>query len=146
MKILVVYDSPFGNTEKIAKSIARGFGPSHSIQVEPARSAEEIDRSVDLMVVGGPTHGHGASPEMKAFLGRLPDLPGTAVATFDTRYDKPRWLTGAASGVIAQNLKKHGARPVVPGESFFVEHSHGPLLPGEEDRAATWGASLTGRA
>ena len=28
MKILVVYDSKFGNTERIARSIAAGFGPA----------------------------------------------------------------------------------------------------------------------
>ena len=83
---------------------------------------------------------------MRRFLAHLPDLPGTRVATFDTRFDKPRWLTGSASGVIAEDLQRHGARPVVPGESFFIEHSEGPLLPGEEDRATAWGATLVGRA
>jgi flavodoxin len=146
MKILVVYDSKFGNTERIARSIAAGFGPSNHVTVEATTGTEEIDRTVDLMIVGGPTQAHGASPAMKEFLARLPDLPGTKVATFDTRYDKPRWLTGAASGVIAEGLQRHGARPVVPGESFFIEHSEGPLLPGEEDRAAAWGATLVGRA
>ncbi len=98
------------------------------------------------MIVGGPTQAHGATPAMKTFLSRLPDLPGTRCATFDTRYDKPRWLTGAASGVIEDGLRKHGGRPVGPGESFFIEHSEGPLVSGEEDRAISWGATLVGRA
>ncbi len=146
MKILVVYDSKFGNTERIAKSIAAGVGSTHQVTVEPAGAAGEIDPSVDLMIVGGPTQAHGATPAMKTFLSRLPDLPGTRCATFDTRYDKPRWLTGAASGVIEDGLRKHGGRPVGPGESFFIEHSEGPLAPGEEDRAVSWGATLVGRA
>jgi flavodoxin len=146
MKILVVYDSKFGNTERIARSIASGVGSMHQVTVEPAAAAAEIDRSIDLMIVGGPTQAHGASPAMKTYLSQLPDLPGTRCATFDTRYDKPRWLTGAASGVIEDGLRKLGGRPVGPGESFFIEHSEGPLVSGEEDRAMAWGATLVGLA
>ena len=146
MKILVVYDSKFGNTERIARSIATGFGPANHVTVESVGGSEEVDPAVDLIIIGGPTQAHGASPAMKTYLAHLPDMPGTKFATFDTRYDKARWLTGAASGVIADGLKKHGCTAVAPGESFFIEHSEGPLLPGEEDRAAAWGATLAGRA
>ena len=146
MNVLIVYDTKYGNTERIARSIARGFSPSADVRVEPAEAAEEIDRTVDLMIVGGPTHAHGASKPMQAFLERLPDLPGTRVSAFDTRYDKPRWLTGAASGVIADGLRKRGGKLIQPGESFFITSGEGPLAPGEEDRAALWGATLAGRA
>ena len=146
MKILVVYDTKFGNTERIARSIASGFGPANHVTIESISGTEELDPKVDLIVIGGPTQAHGASQAMKSFLARLPEMPGTKFATFDTRYDRARWLTGAASGVIADGLKRHGCMPVAPGESFFIEHSEGPLLPGEEDRAASWGATLAGRA
>ena len=146
MNVLIVYDTKYGNTERIARSIARGFGPSTHVEVEPAEDTKAIDPTIDLMIVGGPTHAHGASKPMQAFLGRLPELPGTRVSAFDTRYDKPRWLTGAASGVIVNELRKHGAKVVQPGESFFIESGEGPLAPGEEDRAALWGATLAGRA
>ncbi len=146
MKILVVYDSKYGNTEQIARSIATGFGPTHQVVVEPVTAAEEVDPTVDLMVVGGPTQAHGASPAIKQFLDRLPNLPGTKVAAFDTRYDKPGWLTGSASGKIVSTLKAHGGRPIAPAESFFIVHGEGPLAAGEEDRAVAWGATLVGRA
>ena len=163
MNILIVYDTKFGNTERVARSIARGFGPSNHVQVESASVTQVIagpgclrlrrgslhrrfDPSVDLMIVGGPTQAHGASQPMRAFLEGLPDLSGTRVSAFDTRYDKPRWLTGAASGVIAGTLRKRGGTLVQPGESFFITASEGPLAPGEEDRAAMWGATLAGRA
>jgi flavodoxin len=146
MKILVVYDSKYGNTERIARSIATGLGPAHLVRVEAVSSTKEVDPTVDLMIVGGPTQAHGASPVMRRFLDHLPELPGTHVAAFDTRYDKPSWLTGSASGKIVRTLKQHGGRPVAPAESFFVVHSEGPLADGEEDRAASWGATLVGRA
>ena len=146
MNILIVYDTKFGNTERVARSIARGFGPSNHVQVESASVTQVIDPSVDLMIVGGPTQAHGASQPMRAFLEGLPDLSGTRVSAFDTRYDKPRWLTGAASGVIAGTLRKRGGSLVQPGESFFITASEGPLAPGEEDRAAIWGATFAGRA
>ena len=146
MNILIVYDTKFGNTERVARSIARGFGPSNHVRVEAASATLEIDPSIDLMIVGGPTQAHGASKPIRAFLERLPDLPGTQVSAFDTRYDKPRWLTGAASGVIADTLRKRGGTLVQPGESFFITASEGPLVTGEEDRAAIWGATFAGRA
>jgi flavodoxin len=146
MRILVVYDSKFGNTERIARAIAAGMGPSHKVKVEPVEEAQTVDPTVDLIIVGGPTQAHGASPAMRRFLERVPNLPGTGIAAFDTRYDKPSWLTGAASGRIAKSLKHHGGHPVTPSVSFFVVHSEGPLEEGEEDRAVDWGATLVGRA
>jgi flavodoxin len=146
MKILVVYDSKYGNTERVARSIATGLGTAHTVRVETAASAEEVDPTVDLMIVGGPTQAHGASPVMRQFLDHLPKLPGTRVAAFDTRYDKASWLTGSASGRIVRTLKQHGGQPIAPAESFFVVHGEGPLADGEEDRAAAWGARLVGRA
>lgn len=145
MNVLIVYDTRFGNTERIARSIARGFGPSTNVRVEPASVIEGIDPNLDLMIVGGPTHAHGASNPIRAFLEGLPDLSGTRVSAFDTRYDKPRWLTGAASGVIGDRLRRRGGTVVHPGESFFITSNEGPLAPGEEERAMAWGATLAGR-
>ena len=58
MSALVMYDSVFGNTEKIARAIADALGPHGSVEmlrageITPARLT-----GLDLLVVGSPTRG-----------------------------------------------------------------------------------------
>jgi hypothetical protein len=118
---------------------------------------------VDLLVVGGPTHGHGMSrpqtreaarndgaPTVRVDAGvrdRIPALSRKVdfVAAFDTRVDKPKFLTGAASKGIARLLHSHGYNLIVPPESFLVSGSKGPLVGGELERARVWGAAVRAR-
>ena len=54
MKTLVIYDSVFGNTEKIAQAIAAVLG----IQAIPVSQADGGQlRELDLLVIGSPTRG-----------------------------------------------------------------------------------------
>jgi hypothetical protein len=101
--------------------------------------------TADLLIVGGPTHGHGASNPMKLLMSGIERqaLSGRFAAAFDTRFKMARWLSGSAAGVIARRLEKAGCTVVVPPESFFVARtSEGPLLEGELDRARTWARAL----
>jgi flavorubredoxin len=156
MKALVLYESLFGNTEAVAKAIADGLAPFGEVAIAQVGEAPRaLAAEADLVVVGGPTHGHGMSkpasrrqPNATVFatgvwewLEGLPKAPGR-VAAFDTRFDKPRWLTGSAAVHIARRLRRTGYQVVVPPESFFVEHTGGPLCEGEADRARRWGAQL----
>ena len=62
-KVVVVYESMYGNTHLIADAIGKGFGQAATaeIVVVPVAEAEQhLDRA-DLIVVGGPTHTHGMS-------------------------------------------------------------------------------------
>lgn len=60
MKIVVVFESMFGNTRQVAAAIAEGLAPSgavDSVTVNDA-GAKDAAESADLLVVGGPTHVH----------------------------------------------------------------------------------------
>ena len=157
MKAVVLYESLFGNTEAVAKAIAEGLAPFGEVAAAQVGEAPRaLTAEADLLVVGGPTHAHGMSkpatrrqPDANVFatgirewLEGLPAAPGRTVAAFDTRFDKPRWLTGSAAVRIARRLRRTGHRVVLPPESFFVEHTGGPLSEGEADRARRWGAQL----
>ncbi len=56
MDAIVVYESVFGNTRAIADAVAEGLG---SVPALPVYDAAEHRGTVDLLVVGGPTHMHG---------------------------------------------------------------------------------------
>jgi flavodoxin len=140
MRIQVIYDSKFGNTERIARAIAEAFGPDARVDV--VGDGGKIESGISMLVVGGPTQAHGTSPAMRDFLDQVPKLAGMAVAAFDTRLTWPKLLSGAASDRIAKALTKRGGHLVAPPESFLVSGGEGPLVEGELDRAKAWGKVL----
>jgi flavodoxin I len=144
MNAMVVYDSVFGNTEQVARAIGAAIGDGVPVEVRPIAEVGVIPAGLDLLVVGGPTQGHGVDPALKAFLDGLPTeaVRGVAVGAFDTRFRWPELLTGSAARGIAKRLEGKGARLLAEPESFFVEHKDGPLAEGELGRAASWARSL----
>lgn len=88
MKALVVYDSVYGNTEKIARAIGEALAAQVEVQTRRAGEAKpEHLAGVGLLIVGAPTHGSMPSPAMKTWLKALAphSLRGVKVAAFDTR-------------------------------------------------------------
>jgi flavodoxin len=151
VRSLVVYESEYGNTEKIARAIAEALGEHGEAYVRPLRSvatlAEEEGGSLDLLTVGAPTQRHGLPSAVKELLDGTPQgaLAGVRALAFDTRYERARWMTGSAAKEIHKRLRRLGCKMLAEPESFFVEGSEGPLEPGEEDRARAWTARALGR-
>jgi flavodoxin len=157
MNALVVFDSRFGNTERIAQAVAGQLERSRLLRISEA--SVEILRACDLLVVGGPTQLHRTSPEMSAFLEGIPHrgLQNVPAAAFDTRYRMSAFLTGSAAAVIARKLSRSGVRLIAPAESFFIERDVPPegakrrheleqLEAGEIERAEAWARLLSERA
>ena len=144
MKALVIYDSVYGNTEKIATAIGKGLTGDTKVmrvsQVDPAGFG-----SIDMLIVGSPTLGGRPTEAIQSFLSRVPDasVRGIKVASFDTRYSG-RFVKvfGFAADKIAENLKSKGGDLRLSPEPFYVTGKKGPLKEGELERAATWGKSL----
>lgn len=162
MKVLVVYESMFGNTERIAQAIAEGLSTVVDVTTtDVVRAPAQIPDDVKALVVGGPTHAfsmsrlttrqqasttHGADAAavgrgIREWLAELPapDDPPVFVA-FDTRVDMPL-VPGAASRSATRFARKHGFHVLQP-RSFLVEGYEGPLVDGEIERARSWGEGL----
>lgn len=145
MRTRVVYDTTFGNTERIARAIAEKLeeaGPAELVAAT-GEAAFQVD-GVDLLVVGGPTQAHRASPTLRALLKAVPSeaLRAVPAAAFDTRVRGAKFLTGSAAVGIAKQLDKKGARLLLPPESFLVTGTEGPLVEGEIDRARAWASRI----
>ena len=140
MKALVVYDSTYGNTEKIAQAI----GEAIAAQVLRVGQVSPSDlKGFDLVIVGSPTHGGRPTPEIQGLLKALLALEGVKAAAFDTRHvSKWTLLFGYAAPRIARGLKRNGATLIVPPEGFFVLGTKGPLKEGEIERAAGWAKGI----
>ena len=144
MKILIVYDSLHGNTERVAKAIGNAItGEVHVLRVGEVEPSEL--NTFDLLIVGSPTQGGRATQAIQDFLRKVPvpALEGANVAAFDTRITA-KWVRifGYAAGKIADSLKRNGATLVVPPEGFFVKGTKGPLKEGELQRAADWAKEI----
>jgi len=137
MNTVVVYDSQYGNTERIAQAIR--VDPAHPVSFQ----------GVDLLILGSPTQGFRPTLAMQFLLGNVSSqaLRGLAVACFDTRFRGRLWKSSAAPR-MARQLRTMGVEPIIPPESFFVKamKKEGPLLAGEVERAATWARMLFTKA
>jgi flavodoxin len=146
MKALIVYDSVYGNTEKIARAIAEAITPSNEVKVLRAGEANPSElASINLLIVGSPTHAGRPIPTVQDFLNKVPELSlkGVNVAAFDTRTPtKLARVFGYAAGRIAGHLTKKGGTLIASPEGFLVTGSKGPLKEGELERAAGWAKGI----
>ena len=145
-KALVVYDSVYGNTEKVAKALAKGL-EDRGVNVDTLRAdMVKIDelREYDLLAVGGPVHAWSTTKPIKAFLERLKTvegLSGKKAFAYDTKLSTSS-LAGNAGGNIEENLKRLGLTVVKPHATAVVKGSKGPLEEGAEEAFTKLGAEL----
>ena len=160
MKALVVYESHYGNTAKVAKAIAEGIGPD-ARALDTGEATPEIVAAADLVVAGAPVMAFSlpngsmlanlpkdrkapfpadmSHPSLRDWLEALPKHRGTAAASFETRL---RWSPGGATGAIDDRFHRAGFRTIAKPGKFVVKGSYGPLREGEIERAREWGATL----
>ncbi|MFX1480226.1 MAG: flavodoxin domain-containing protein [Promethearchaeota archaeon] len=131
-KVIILYDTVYGNTKKVAMSLSRGLEAGNlyvdcsSIQDFKIHEIENYD----AVGIGGPTHFHGMSKSMRSFLKiikkkRMENKLGFA---FETKGDFH--LAGSAGKKIMRYLKRMKLRIIYPPISGIVLNKEGPL----EDR------------
>jgi len=171
MRVAIVFESMFGNTEALAGDVKAGLAEvgAEVVLGDVASASAEVLSGCDLVVLAAPTHAltlsrpesrakavsDGADPEhaatgLREWLTTVETaLPVTSqrpsIAVFDTRVSKARHFPGSAARSAARTLKKSGF-DVVERTSFYVEDITGPLAPGEHERARAWGRGLAGAA
>jgi len=144
MKALIVYDSFYGNTEKIAKAIGGAITGEVKV-LRPSEVNPSDLESIDLLIVGSPTQGGRPTKAIQDFLDKVPEsaIKGINVAAFDTRFStKLAAIFGYAAGKIAGSLKTKGGTLVLSPKPFFVKGKEGPLKDGELERAAGWAKEI----
>jgi flavodoxin len=159
MRTLVIYDSVFGNTEKIAQAIAQAIrselGPEGEVEIlRPGAVKLEHLKGLDLLIIGSPTRGFRPTEDLAGWMKQIPvsGLKGVRVAVFDTCFsvnDLGPGLTrfvvktgGYAAPRMAKELERNGGKLVVPVEGFIVKDTEGPLKEGELERSVEWGKQL----
>jgi len=125
VKAIVLYDSRFGSTEKIAKSLEIGLKAAGRIETVVCTNTGDLPsvdslKEYDILCIGAPTESLSASKSMKEFLVKLKvtDLSGKYGFAFDTKLDSR--LSGSAAKYIEKELVNQGLRIIVPRESAIV--------------------------
>lgn len=142
MTTRIVYDSVYGNTEKIVRALVGALG------AQAARASEAKFTGLkagDLLIVGSPIQGGRPLPAVLTFLAGIPAgaLEGVRVAAFDTRMTM--WIArlfGWAADRILAALKAKGGQEASPPQGFVVAGREGPLKEGELERAVEWARGL----
>lgn len=143
---LVLYDSYFGNTAKVAKAIGEALGAivKKVDEIQPADF-----NGLQILIVGSPTRAFRPTQKMQFFLktqsGKLKGVKG---GVFDTRISMDKTnseflkfmirLFGYADGKMAKAYRKTGATLALEPVGFAVLVSEGPLAEGELERAVDW--------
>ena len=146
MKKLVVYDSLYGNTEKVAYAVAKSLS-AKTVTVKEIKIADL--QGLDVLVVGSQTQGGRATIALQELLKDIPPktLKNVKTAVFDTRFLEKELnfalkmlvkTIGYAAPKMAEVLKSKGVKLIAPPEGFIVIGKEGPLAPGELKRAREW--------
>ena len=139
MKAIVVYDTKFGNTEQVAKGIAKVLSADliKATEIDPAKL-----KAYDTFVFGSPTHAWNMSSGMKKVFNKLKDhsFEGKKAAAFDTKF-KSRFA-GSAAKKIQSKLKKLDFTIAMEPISFIVVGNEGPLADDEMDKVKTFSVLL----
>lgn len=122
MKAIVMFDTLYGNTEKIASSLAkglRGTGVETSVVNIKTVNVDELAK-YDLLALGAPTQYFTASKSLKEFLKQLEekDLRGKHGFAFDTKLESR--LSGSASKFIEKKLQDLGLQIIRSRASAIV--------------------------
>ena len=171
MSALVIYESMFGNTQRIAQAIAEGIATKLPVAtIEVSDAPEEIGGEIDLLVVGGPTHVHGMSNPrtrqsaaersggvlvsrrigVREWLDQArAQVFDIHAAAFDTRLNGNAIFTGSAAKGYVKGLRSAGFRVDWPPQSFLVNSRIAPsedaLLAGQLQEARAWGEAIASK-
>ncbi|MDX9849960.1 MAG: flavodoxin domain-containing protein [Anaerolineaceae bacterium] len=149
---LIIYDSVFGNTAKIARAMANAL--QEHLVVDLRIVGEVLPEHLDgfkTLIVGSPTRRFKATNALDQFLKQIPagGLSGVQIAAFDTRLIPEEGkkniflalvvkLFGYADKKISRQLVQLGGTEIIPSQGFMVNGIEGPLREGELEKAAAW--------
>jgi len=152
MKGIVVYDTSYGNTRKIAETIAETLKESGvEADLFYVKKVKKLSaKDYDFLVLGSPTRYGTMSFTVKRFLGKVKseEWANRPFAAFDTenpenieqaRIQNKEW---SAAEKIAVKLREKQMNQLLPVLKAVVFGWKGPLQEGEVERAKEYAREL----
>jgi flavodoxin len=145
-KVIVVYESKYGNTKRVAETIVDGINEIERIEAvlkEPKHVEPTEVLDYDLILIGSPNHWGGPTRGIKKFIDKLGKigLEGKPGAVFDTCLEKD--FNKAVQKMEKRiNEKVPGMKLMLPGLSIKVGGMKGPIVEGELPKCKEFGNKI----
>ena len=143
MKGIVIYDTSYGNTKKIAETIAETLKEAEiEVDLFHVKKAKLDGKDYDFMIIGSPTKWGTMSFTMKRFMGKIKneEWASKPFAAFDTELpdniektetEDKDW---SAAEKISRKLAEKNMKEILPVFKAVVLEKKGPIKDGEIER------------
>jgi len=145
-KVIVVYESKYGNTKLVAETIIEGMRQVKGIEAVLSE-VKEVDLSqipsYDAILIGSPNHIGGPTRGVKKFIDKLGklNLSEKRFAVFDTYLGKD--FEKAVKKMEKRiNEKVPGLKMIASGLSIRVQGMKGPIAEAELPKCEEFGKKL----
>ena len=145
-KVIIVYESKYGNTKLVAETIAEGMREVEGMETVVSE-LKEVDlgkiSDYDAILVGSPNHIGGPTRGINKFIDKLGKLPleGKMFAVFDTYLGKDfEKVVKKTERRIGEKVP--GAKLAAPGLSIRVQGMKGPISEGELPKCKEFGNKI----
>jgi menaquinone-dependent protoporphyrinogen IX oxidase len=152
MKGVVVYDTSYGNTKRVAETIAETLKDSRvEVDLFHVKDVKKLNaKDYSFLVLGSPTRFGTMSFAVRGFLGKVKseEWANKPFAAFDTenpenieraRIEKKEW---SAAEKIAAKLREKKMNQLLPVLKAAVLGQKGPLVEGEIERTKEYANAL----
>ena len=145
-KVIVVYESKYGNTKRVAETIVEGINEIEKIEavLKEAKHVEPTEvLDYDVILIGSPNHIGGPTRGIKKFIDKLGKigLEEKMGAVFDT------YMGGDFNKAVRKiekriNEKVPGLKLITSGLSIKVKGFKGPIAEGELPKCRDFGKKI----
>lgn len=149
VKVIVVYDTKYGNTKHVAEKILEGLGEVEGIDTI-IRDVKETDpknaADYDAILIGSPTHFGGPVRGINKFIDKLGklDLKAKWVAVFDTYLGEDfEKSVKKMERRISEKVPK--LKQITSGLSIRVDGMKGPVTEGEFPKCKDFGKRIANK-
>jgi len=149
-RVIVIYESKYGNTKLVAETIIDGMSKVEGIETV-IKELKEVDLNkiadYDVILIGTPNHYGGPTKKVKEFIDKLGKLhlKGKRFAVFDTYLGKKSdyFFEKAVKKMEKTiNEKAPALKQIAPGLSTKVQGTKGPIVEGELPKCKEFGKKI----
>jgi flavodoxin len=148
MKVLIVYETKYGNTKIAAETIGKVIKEAGNEVTVVKVDAVEMDNLKDYgaIVVGSPTYASSQAKSIKKFISSLSVEENTKIVVFDTHSGDGISTGGpmrrAVKKMEKQIEKNPNLKKIMDGLQVAVKGLQGPLIEGELEKCKAFAKEI----